>query len=63
MLNRLGNPDRPKKSSLIYKKPLFSQKQLNCYWIFWDILGTSMILCFTLAEEGDNDEACQEKQG
>jgi len=27
------------------------------------VLGTSMILCFTLAEEGDNEEACQEKQG
>jgi hypothetical protein len=29
----------------------------------WGILGTPMILCFTSAEEGDNDEACQEKQG
>jgi|GEM_PF-4557166 len=27
------------------------------------ILGTSMILCFTSAEEDYNDETCQEKQG
>lgn len=25
--------------------------------------GTSMILCFTWGKEGDNEEACQEKQG
>lgn len=33
------------------------------YLIEISILGTSMILCFTLGEGGDNDEACQEKQG